>query len=287
MNPLNKYNGNLAYSNGTLVEHSKYPYVEWGAFTTKSDPAKILKNENPYTFVAGYQDIELTSSSANWPSKHDFSGNHILQVDRYFRPLETEDILNRKVSAHYSDDGLYQTGIFYPTERSKTAAIIPVGDDISEVNVSNSLKNSLKVDLNKGGMTVLSSIHLSCSIFHCGDTTLVAEYRVKKFGQNWQTERKNISEMNLTLSNGDILNYLRIYPENAEAKTYIYDRYGNIIQIVNEDNLSTYYEYNPLGQLIQTRNDDGVTFKSHHREFVNDNKNEIPWTENKSSSSGI
>lgn len=289
MNPLNKYNGNLAYSNGTLVEHSKYPYVEWGAFTTKSDPAKILKNENPYTFVAGYQDIELTSSSANWPSKHDFSGIHILQVDRYFRPLETEDILNRKVSAHYSDDGLYQTGIFYPTERSKTAAIIPVGDDISEVNVSNSLKNSLKVDLNKGGMTVLSSIHLSCSIFHCGDTTLVAEYRVKKFGQNWQTERKNISEMDLTLSNGDILNYLRIYPENAEAKTFIYDRYGNIVQIVNENNLSTFYEYNPLGQLIQTRNDDGVTFKSHHREFVNDNKNEIPWSESvySSSSSGF
>ncbi len=289
MNPLNKYNGNLAYSNGALVESSKYPYVAWGSFTTKNDPVKIVKNGNPYTFVAEYHDVHLTSSSVKWPSKHDFLGNHILQVDRYFRPLETEDILNRKVSAHYSDDGLYQTGIFYPTERSKTAAIIPVGDDISEVNVSNSLKNSLKVDLNKGGMTVLSSIHLSCSIFHCGDNTLVAEYRVKKFGQNWQTERKNISEMDLTLSNGDILNYLRIYPENAEAKTYIYDRYGNIIQIVNEDNLSTYYEYNPLGQLIQTRNDDGVTFKSHHREFVNDNKNEIPWSESvySSSSSGF
>ena len=81
------------------------------------------------------------------------------------------------------------------------------------------------------------------------------------------------------------MNYLRIYPENAEAKTFIYDRYGNIIQIVAEDNTSTFYEYNPLGQLIQSRNDDGVSFKSHHREFTNDGRSEIPWSESVISSS--
>ena len=52
-----------------------------------------------------------------------------------------------------------------------------------------------------------------------------------------------------------------------------------MIQFIGEDNVSIFYEYNPLGQLIQTRNDDGVSFKSHHREFTNDDRNEIPWTE--------
>ena len=134
-------------------------------------------------------------------------------------------------------------------------------------------------------MVAKSSITLTCNTFIC-DTALIAEYRYRKHGQKWVTDRKKISDLHLTLNSGEILNYIRIYPENAEAKSYVYDRYGNIIQIIAEDNTSTYYEYNPFGKLIQTRDDDGVSFKSHHREFRNDSKNEIPWTETVSPSSG-
>lgn len=284
MSLLNRYKGKLIYSNGSLVEDSKYPYIEWGAFTTKSDPVEILKNKNPYIFVAGYHDVEMTGSSAKWPNKRDFSGNHILQVDKYFRPVEVEDELKRLLSAHYSDDGLHQTGLFFPSALNKTASIVPYGDEISEVNIKTSLKNNLKIDLNKGGMIVQSSVTLSRSIVE-DDHDLIVEYRYKKYGETWQTKRESVNELNLSLSSGDVLNYLRIYPENAEAKTFIYDRYGNIIQIVAEDNTSTFYEYNPLGQLIQTRNDDGVSFKSHHREFTNDDRNEIKWENSVMSSS--
>lgn len=292
--PLNRYTGNLEYTDAsgkkTPVEISKYPYIEWGSFTTKKEPNNIITNANnpstndPYVYVARFQDVALGTSSEKWPSKEEFDGNYVLQIDQYFRPIETKDVLGRRLSSHYSDDGLRQTGLFFPTERSNTASIVPAGDEITEVNLKKSIKKDLTVDFSKGGMVAQSSITLTSSTFNCSGE-LVAEYRVKKSGKKWQTVRESINDLNLTLSNGDILNYLRVYPENAEAKTYLYDRYGNMIQFVGEDNVSTYFEYNPLGQLIQTRNDDGVSFKSHHKEFTNDDRDEIPWTQNNSSSS--
>ena len=284
INPLNKLNG-------ILTNTDQNPYVEWGTFTTRSNPVQILggnsaPDDTPYIFAAQYQDIGLGGPSVRWPNKQEFSGNHILQVDKYFRPIEVEDELKRVISSHYTDDGLHQIGLFFPAPLNKTASMLPYGNEVSAVNVQQSVTESFNVDAEKGGLVAKSSITLTCNNFTC-DTTLVAEYRMRKHGQNWVTERKKVSNLHLMLNSGEILNYIRIYPENAEAKSYVYDRYGNIIQIVAEDNTSTYYEYNPLGQLIQTRNDDGVSFKSHHREFVNDDRNEIPWTINISSSSGI
>ena len=286
--PMKKYNGSLTYTDNSQVESDKYPYIEWGTFTTTEMPKKMFSNQDsrrePYRFVAKYQDIE-SSSSMNWPDKSKFSGNHVLSVDKYFRTIEVEDVQGRVVSSHYSENGLHQTGIFFPASRNQTATIIPAGDEITEINLKNSIKKNLKVDFSKGGMVAQSSITLNSSTFSCSGE-LVAEYRVKKSGKKWQTVRESINDLKLTLSKGDVLNYMRVYPENAEAKTYLYDRYGNMVQFVGEDNVSTYFEYNPLGQLIQTRNDDGVSFKSHHREFRNDDRDEIKWEKNNSSSSG-
>ena len=297
--PWNKYNGSLVYSDvdprgtpvETPVETDKYPYVEWGSFATKQEPKDIINSNgnsssnNLNTFVAERQYVPSAASSGLWPfNKKQFSGSQILLVDKYFKPVESKDVLNRSLTSYYSDDGLYNIGLFFPAERSSTAAIVPYGDEFAEINLTSSLKNRFKFDASKGGLVAQSSITLICSVFKC-DKGLVAEYRFKKDGQKWETVRENVKEMNLTLNSDDILNYLRIYPENAEAKTFIYDRYGNIIQIVAEDNTSTFYEYNPLGQLIQSRNDDGVSFKSHHREFTNDDRNEIKWENSVMSSS--
>jgi YD repeat-containing protein len=75
------------------------------------------------------------------------------------------------------------------------------------------------------------------------------------------------------LNPGEKMNYFRVYPENAEAKTFVYDVNGNMVQTIAEDNTSTYYEYDPFGKLVQSRNDDGVSFKSHHREYMNNEEN--------------
>ena len=163
--------------------------------------------------------------------------------------------------------------------------MLPYGNVISAVNIQQSATKAFRVDADRGGMVAKSSITLTCNTFIC-DTALIAEYRYRKHGHKWKTVREKLSDFHLSLSYGEVLNYLRIYPKDAEAKTFVYDRYGNIIQIVAEDNTSTYYEYNPFGRLIQTRNDDGVSFKSHHREFRNDDKDEIPWIETISSSNG-
>ena len=76
--------------------------------------------------------------------------------------------------------------------------------------------------------------------------------------------------VSLDIPIGAKLNYFRVYPERSESKSFIYDRYDNLIQIIAEDNTSTYYEYDPLGRLVQSRNDDGLSFKAHHREYMND-----------------
>ena len=109
-----------------------------------------------------------------------------------------------------------------------------------------------------------------------GENSVVVEYKKWSENNGWQmvSEIKTFAgasyTYSLSLAPDEQLNYLRIYPKNAMAKTFVYDVNGNLIQIVAEDNTSTYYEYDPLGFLVQSRNDDGVSFKAHHREYKND-----------------
>ncbi|MDQ3002980.1 MAG: hypothetical protein M3Y08_17175, partial [Fibrobacterota bacterium] len=65
--------------------------------------------------------------------------------------------------------------------------------------------------------------------------------------------------------------YIRAYPGSAETLTYLYDARGNMVQSVNEQNVSSYYEYDLFGNLASIRNDDGVLFTAHKRELVNVN----------------
>lgn len=290
INPIKKYTKLLAKSSSSSVDDYESPYVDMGTFTSKEFPKKILDNASvsdgsQYTYIARYQDVRPSVESSDiWLNAKEFNGNHILLVDRYFRPIETENELGRKQSTHYSDDGLYMSGLFYPASYNKTAAIVPIEDEVSVVNINSSFKKEeLSVDMNEGGMVAQSSISFSNSIFD-NDENLIVEYRVRK-GSDWKTAREKFKSFKLNLEKGDVLNYLRIYPDDAEAKTFIYDKYGNLIQQVGEDNLSTYYEYDPLGKLVQIRNDDGVTFKNHHQEFRNDNRDDIPWSEILQSSS--
>jgi len=280
MSPMKRFSNEIKDSSGKIISinNESRPYVEWGTFTSRKEPKQILQGADQYSFVADYQSLDAGDSLIRWPNKDEFDGNHILRINSHFMPIETEDVFGRVASAHYSDDGIHQTGLFFPASLNKTASIVLDGDEITEVNLKQSTKNKLEASPSKKGMIVQSSMHLTCSVFDC-DSNLVAEYRVKKKGESWFTERINVKDLKLNLSKGDILNYLRIYPKKAQAKTFIYDRYANIVQIVGEDNTSTYYEYDPFGKLIQTRNDDGVGFKSHHREFMNDDRNEIPWNE--------
>ena len=154
------------------------------------------------------------------------------------------------------------------------AVVIPYQDTIVMSNCSGLDKHAV------GGVISVESspASISCKIYSRSGN-VVKEYRMWTPSVGWKTEREIVPLNNLVATMLTVsfviptnakLNYLRIYPETAQAKTYIYDVYGNMIQVVAEDNTSTYYEYDPLGKLVQSRNDDGVAFKSHHREWMND-----------------
>ena len=120
--------------------------------------------------------------------------------------------------------------------------------------------------------------HVRCSAGeYSPDSPVVAEYALKTADGPWRVLRDTVASdtFELTLFLGSRLGYLRLYPADAEAKSFVYDRYGNLVRVVSEDNLSTYYEYDPLGHLVQVRDDDGNSFKVHHREYRNDNRDEI------------
>lgn len=246
----------------SLYEQENRPIVAWGSFSSKKVPKAYLGDGDLTQSLVQYQDAKK-----KMPDLKDFDGSHILTVDSNFKIVETVDLQGRVLSAHYSSDGIYQTSLFFPAKISETASIVPVGNDIA---IKNCRVDNFIVDLNRGGI-VLSS-KPNCTV---EGSDLVIEYRACINGA-WKTVSEKYTSSSLSIMGpGVVLNYLRIYPSQAESKTFITDNYGNVIQIVAEDNTSTYYEYDPTGSLVQVRNDDGVSFKSHHREFRNDSLNSV------------
>ncbi len=239
---------------------NKKPLMAYGTFSTKQEPSLDL-----YTLknLKKHQNIE------NKPSLTEYNGEYITNVSTDYKVLETENVLGLKKSSHYTNDGMFMVGLFYPADYNQTCTIVPYMDgfDVTNCDVSGgSFKNA------KEGLIADGSIQIKCN--KCDENSVI-EYRINEKGI-WKTER--IPYDSFVISSGSILNYLRIYPSNAEAKTFIYDNYGNMIQMVSETNTSTYYEFDSFGKLSQSRDDDGMTFKSHHREFMNDDRDEVEVT---------
>jgi YD repeat-containing protein len=76
--------------------------------------------------------------------------------------------------------------------------------------------------------------------------------------------------VNMIVSGPDIrLRYLRIYPKGANPGTYLYDERGNMVQSVDENNISTYFNYNAKGDLVSIKNHDGVFLTDHFKHLMN------------------
>jgi len=249
----------------------KKPILAWGTYT--------IKDPSDFTGTAFDDLFAYQKASDSLPSLTRFNGTHIRTVDRYFKVREMEDAWGRTLTSHYSADGMYQTGLFFPATLAQTAQVVPNQKSIAIENCTVT-GSGYSVNPASGGIHASGTVSLGCTL---STTSFVAEYRIKRASTGkWETLRQqpatNLTSFALTLNNGDVLNYLRVYPGDAEAKTYLYDSYGNLVQVVAEDNTSTYYEYDPLGKLLQVRDDDGVSFKSHWREFMNDDRDTISVT---------
>ena len=244
------------------------PIVAFGTFQSKAEPSVI--RPNAMDFVNGTLKYEGDSLDYNgsFPSLEEYTGSKIVAIDTNYKVTEFRDVFRRSLTTLFSEDGLSQLGLFFPAKREEVGAILAYGDfSYNSANCTELKKSASNGEISIGG----SRKNVSCNIITDANN-VVMEYRYWTQAGGWLTERKIVSpsKAKLEIPANARLNYFRVYPEGAEAKTFVYDRYGNIIQIVAEDNTSTYYEYDPLGFLVQSRNDDGVSFKAHHREYMND-----------------
>jgi YD repeat-containing protein len=241
----------------------KQALVAWGEFKSRNEPKQIIGSSDLNTVVGNFQNANVA------PDINNFEGARTETVDTHFRITETKDELGRTVSSHYSKDGNILTGIFFPAKLSETASVVPAGDSVANKNCTLDSTNYKVTE--KMAIQALGNMSIACSVSASSSgTKFVAEYSVKRKHGSWETVRDtNVTSFNWSLNSDDQLGYLRVYPQKAQAKTFVYDKYGNLVRIVSEENLSTYYEYNPFGHLVQMRDDDGVSFKVHHREYRN------------------
>ena len=239
------------------------PIVAWGTYSSKIEPQDIIDRAMIY------------ANGDSLPSLIKYSGSYIVSIDSNFKVTEIKDVFDRSLSTLFSNDAMFQLSLFYPATRSEVGAILPYRDSVYNSNNCTSLVKEIK-----DGVIQMGNEHatISCDV-STGSGNIAMEYRMWTPADGWKTEReiKSITNMvsttqtvSLDIPIGAKLNYFRVYPERSESKSFIYDRYDNLIQIIAEDNTSTYYEYDPLGRLVQSRNDDGLSFKAHHREYMND-----------------
>lgn len=242
---------------------SRTPIVAMGTFKNKVAPAT--------TRCAARDYLEYSyGNKTNRPSLDQYNGTYIEKVNKGMKVLTTEDILERTQSTVFSDDAMNQLSLFFPAKIDEVGVVVPY---MNKVFASEGCSVTGTVSVDKNLIVANSNVTILCNVTH--SSNFAVEYRKWENSKGWETKRdvKSSGEAKVALKSGEKLNYFRVYPENAEAKTFIYDINGNMVQTIAEDNTSTYYEYDPFGKLVQSRNDDGVSFKSHHREYMNNEEN--------------
>ena len=235
--------------------------VAWGTYQSAINPDSII--DSAFVFARG----------DTLPSLLEYSGTHIVSIDNNMKVTEVVDAQGRSMSTLFSRDGMNQLALFFPAKLDEVGAILPYHDSVYSSDSCSKLNKTIK----NGTIMMGDSTDIYCKVstrFH----NAVKEYRWWHPSRGWEAKREEVpansvvtrQKVTLGVPKGAKLSYFRVYPANAESKAYVYDRYNNMIQSVAEDNTSTFYEYDPLGNLVQSRNDDGVSFKAHHREYMND-----------------
>lgn len=249
------------------------PIIAVGTFQSKVDPSGI--RDYAMNFVDGSLDYinDTLDYKNSMPSLEEYSGNKIIAFEKNLKVTETKDVLGRSMATISSNDGMFPLSLFFPAKRNEVGVVVPYKSTVHSSKNCTTLDNPTK-----DGNILISDYDqtLGCTV-SVSSGNLVKEYRIWTRSSGWKTEHQIVPvsssgtvTITLSIPANAKLNYFRVYPERAESKSYIFDKYGNMIQIVAEDNTSTYYEYDPLGNLVQSRNDDGVSFKAHHREYMND-----------------
>ena len=243
------------------------------------------------------------------PNLKSWQGNRLIASNRYLKALETKDVYGRSTSNRFDPRGLHQIGLFGNAPYSETAVLTPEGYAGGLTSGDWTFPTALPVlskgyltfsapfgmqqpfELNPA-----SSYVVECQLFTpeatsvtfkfqdaglaiWGTQTLTTHagmgyYRVVLDNALWKTSPPSRGSNSLwmqvtTLPKPMGVKFLRAYPKEAEAMSYVYDERGNLRQSVNVAGVSTYFEYDLFGKLIAIRNDDGVMLTSGSREQTN------------------
>jgi YD repeat-containing protein len=83
----------------------------------------------------------------------------------------------------------------------------------------------------------------------------IIEYWYRNLGV-WQYATAPYSGI-VTLTDGDAIDDVRIYPVDARMKSYTYEPLLGITSVIDENGRATYYEYDKLGRLARIKNEKG------------------------------
>lgn len=249
---------------------NRNPIIAWGSFKSRIEPKDILHGNTLLQSTSKYQTVD---SSRNFvmPPKNFYEGDEIDFVDKHYRLRQYHDDFGRFTTSHYSKNGDFITSLFFPARLSEVASVVPHAKSVSMTNCEIQSIEGYFIDTE---LLLQANGELKIKCFatsYDSSKALIAEYALRKSGRPWQTVREELknNHFELQMYGGYQLSYLRIYPIDAQAKTFVYNNYGNMVRSIDEYNTTSYYEYTPLGHLSQIRNDDGVTFKNFHREYRN------------------
>ena len=73
----------------------------------------------------------------------------------------------------------------------------------------------------------------------------------------WQYITKPYAGTSMTLAEGTAIDDVRIYPTDAQMKSYTYDPVLGIRSVIDESSRTYLYEYDSFGRLARIRNDKG------------------------------
>ncbi|HEY8934410.1 MAG TPA: hypothetical protein VIM65_04290, partial [Cyclobacteriaceae bacterium] len=215
------------------------PSVSYGRVSTNSDNSNLIidANQRPRINMLGYDSYGnvLSVAKINDVTVSYFYGyNHSLPI------AEVKDALNTTSAKE----------IFYESfEESNSASVI------TNTSLSHAGKNYVN-----GAYTTTFVIPNSKSY--------KLEYWYLANGK-WNYNTKAYTGAGMILNDGSAVDDVRIYPVDAQMKSYTYDPILGMTSVIDEGGIMHSYDYDNFGRLKMIRNDQGVIEKQYIYKYKN------------------
>jgi YD repeat-containing protein len=263
----------LQNSSVTTWEYWKTAYAlgEEKAVNEKDPNAGIWRQNDTYVSTKTGENFEpfnfASEDNEDFPEGWKRTSN-ITKYDRFSHPVEERGLDGTYTSSIYGADAL-------PIAIAKNAR----RDQIQYYNFEKAIRNSAVGERNVHNLLT----HAKTGDYsHSGDFNVTfstdQEYTIsywyKTGNQPWEYEEFNSSSGSESLSKGDKIDDVRIYPKNATMSTFTYDPLTwKVTAITDANNVTTYYEYDDAGRLIKVIDEDDYILQSYEYKYGREEAN--------------